>query len=202
MARAGAGKRAEPAAANDRGGPFDSIGAQASATVRQAAEVLEQELSSGLEETRRLQRRFAETGRLEAGDFNEVSARVRSNAHGLIDTTGARFGEMAADDVQDLLARFTKDAHEVFDSFMDLVESSPPLINRLLGRADAQTPTEAQTTESQTAEAPTAAEATQGTSLGTAAARKAAPRKAAPRKASARKASPRKASPRGTRSGE
>ena len=194
MATAGAGKRAEPAAANDRGEQFDSIGAQASATVRQAAEVLEQELSAGLEETRRLQRRFAETGRLEAGDFNEVSARVRSNAHGLIDTTGARFAEMAAGDVQDLLTRFTKDAHEVFDSFMDLVESSPPLINRLLGRADAQTPADPQTP----ADAPTAA----GAAPRTAASRTASPRKASPRKASPRKASPRKASPRGTRSGE
>jgi hypothetical protein len=136
--------------------------------VRQAADVLEQELSSGLEQTRRLQRRFTEQGRLEPGDLSEVVARVRSNAHGLIDTAAARLNEMAADDVQDLLGRFSQDAHDVFDALMDLVDSSPVLINRVLGKAEASP----------------------------AASPKATPAKATPRKATPAKATPRKATPR------
>jgi hypothetical protein len=175
--------------ANDR---LHSIGDQASATVRQAAEVLEQELSSGLEETRRLQRRFTEHGRLEPGDLSEVVARVRSNAHGLIDTAAARFDEMAADDVQDLLGRFTKDAHEAFDSLMDLVDSSPVLINRLLGRAEANASTQGETGATNPSSSGEAGRATDG------AAGSATTRKATSRKATPRKATPRKATPRGT----
>lgn len=188
------GKRDTSKPAREADDRFHAIGEQASATVRQAADVFEQELSSGLEEARRLQRRFTERGRLEPGDLSEVVARVRSNAHGLIDTAAARFNDMAADDVQDLVGRFTNDAHEVFDALMDLVDSSPPLINRLLDGAGSLVQAGTGTTDSaSTSEEPSATDAAAGSATPS---KRAAPRKASSGRAGASRTAPRKAAPR------
>lgn len=112
---------------------------QTSSAVRLAADVLQEELSAGIQEARRLQQKLTEQRRLEPGDLEEVAARVRRNAHQLIDMVAERFGDLRADDVQELGHRFAKDAHEVFDSVMDLVDSAPGVVNRLVERADTMT---------------------------------------------------------------
>jgi hypothetical protein len=112
-----------------------SVSEQASATVRQAADVLEQELSAGLDEARRLQKKLTDQRRIEPGDLDEVAARVRGNAHLLIDMVSDRFADLGADDVQELGQRFTKDAHGVFDALLDLVEAAPDLVNKLAEKA-------------------------------------------------------------------
>ena len=119
-----------------------SLSEQASATVRQAADVLEQELSAGLDEARRLQRKLTDQRRIEPGDLDEVSARVRGNAHLLIDMVSERFGDLGGDDVQELGQRFAKDAHGAFDALLDLVQAAPELVNRLVDKPESATPSE------------------------------------------------------------
>ena len=111
-----------------------SLSEQTSATVRQAADVLEQELSAGLEEARRLQKKLTDQRRIEPGDLDEVSARLRGNAHLLIDMVSERFTDLGADDVQDIAQRFAKDAHGAFDALVDLVSAAPDLVNQLADR--------------------------------------------------------------------
>jgi hypothetical protein len=115
-----------------------SLSQKASDVVVQAAGVFEEELSAGIEEARRLQRQFTSRGRLEPGDLDEVAARVRSNAHLLIDLVAQRFGDLRSDDVQNLSSRVAKDAHEVFDAIMDLVDAAPAVVNKVMELAETQ----------------------------------------------------------------
>jgi hypothetical protein len=115
-----------------------SAGEQASAAVRQAAAILESELSGGIDEARRLQQRFTERRRLEPGDLDEVAERVRRSTHDLIDMLSERFHDLGAQDVQDLASRFGKDAHAVLDGVMDLVDAAPGVVNRLMEKSDAR----------------------------------------------------------------
>jgi hypothetical protein len=119
------------------GGQFSEVGAEASRVVRNAAEILESEMSGGIEETRRLQRRFIETRRLEDGDLDEVADRLRRTGHQMIDMLSERASEMGSGDVQDLAARFGKDAHEVLDGLIDLVGLAPRVVNTLMEQVDA-----------------------------------------------------------------
>ena len=128
----------QPAA--DSSEQLRSAGEQASSAVLQAADVLESELSGGIEEARRLQSKFTEKRRLEPGDLDEVATRVRRSAHDLIDVLTERFHDLGAQDVQDLAGRFGKDAHSVLDGVMDLVDVVPDVVNRLVERADTMLP--------------------------------------------------------------
>lgn len=112
-----------------------SLSDQASATVRQAADVLEQELAAGLDEARRLQKKLTDQRRIEPGDLDEVSARVRGNAHLLIDMVSERFADLGTDEVQELGQRFAKDARGAFDALLDLVEAAPDVVNKLVEKA-------------------------------------------------------------------
>jgi hypothetical protein len=124
----------EPEARSESRERMRSASEQASSVVRQAADILESELSGGIEEARRLQQRFTEQRRLEPGDLDELASRVRRSAHDLIDVLTDRFHDLGAQDVQDLANRFSKDAHSALDGVMDLVDAAPEVVNRLIDR--------------------------------------------------------------------
>ena len=115
-------------------------GDQVSSAVLQAADVLESELAGGIEETRRLQAKFTDRRRLEPGDLEEISARMRRSGHDLIDVLTERVHDLGAQDVQDLAGRFGKDAHSVLDGVIDLVSVVPDVVNRLMERVDPMRP--------------------------------------------------------------
>jgi hypothetical protein len=112
----------------------------ASTAVRQAATVLESELSSGLAGVRKIQQRFTKERRVDQKEFDEVLERFRGNAHELIDVAAGRMADLRAPDVQDLSQRLTADAHDLFDTVLNLVGMAPDIVNRLAGRAEAQFP--------------------------------------------------------------
>ena len=120
--------------------PLEAAAADASTAVRQAATVLESELSSGLAGVRKIQQRFTKERRVDQKEFDEVLERFRGNAHELIDVAAGRMADLRAPDVQDLSQRLTADAHDLFDTVLNLVGMAPDIVNRLAGRAEAQFP--------------------------------------------------------------
>jgi hypothetical protein len=112
----------------------------ASAAVTQAATVLESELSSSLAGLRKIQQRFTKERRVDQKEFDAVLERFRANAHELIDVTAGRMADLRSDDVQDLSQRLTADAHDLFDTMLNLVGMAPDIVNRLAGRAETQFP--------------------------------------------------------------
>jgi hypothetical protein len=147
-----ASKRASNGASKKSGGGKDSpsteasddqvqaISEEASAVVRKAADVFETELSGGVAEARRLQKTFTERETLEPGDLDELAARVRRNAHQLIDAVSQRVNDLREDDVRDLTDRFTSDAHQVLDAFVDLADLAPRFVNSAMERVKSLKP--------------------------------------------------------------
>lgn len=139
-ARTGSGKKATKKATKDapstdaREGQVAAVSEEASAVVRQAADVFETELSGGVAEARRLQQTFTEREKLEPGDLDDLALRVRRNAHELIDAVSQRINDFREDDVRDLTDRFTADAHQVLDAFVDLADIAPRFVNAAMDR--------------------------------------------------------------------
>ena len=111
-----------------------------SKAVRQAATVLEGELSSGLAGVRKIQQRFTKEHRVDQKEFDEVLDRFRVNAHELIDVAAGRMADLRSPDVQDLSQRLTTDAHDLFDTMLNLVGMAPDIVNRLAAGAEKQLP--------------------------------------------------------------
>ena len=116
--------------------PSDDAAAATSSAVRQAAEVLEEQLSTGLAGARRLSAGFARDHRVDRAAFDEVLERLRSSAHELIDVVAAQAPDLGTQEVQGLAARFAADAHSMFDVMIDLATTAPDLANRLAGAAE------------------------------------------------------------------
>jgi hypothetical protein len=115
-------------------------GAEVSAAVRKAATVLESELSSSLAGVRRLESRFTKDRRVDEKAFDEVVQRLRRNAHEFIDMASSRLADLRSEDVQDLSRRLTADAHDLFDTMINMVGMAPDVINRLAARTDEAPP--------------------------------------------------------------
>lgn len=120
---------------NAKGGRLGTAGRTASTAVREAASVLEQELAATLPGVRRLQERFTKEGRVDQKEFTDVLERARATSHEFINLAADRMTDLRSADVQELSQRLTSDAHDLFDSMINLVALAPDIMNRLAGRA-------------------------------------------------------------------
>ncbi|MGW5153678.1 hypothetical protein [Rhodococcus koreensis] len=104
--------------------------------VRDAADILERELSSGLSGARILQRQLFDDHQVSDEEFTAVTGRFRETAHQAITAFSDRLAEQSSDGSNDLARRFSRDAHDAFDAVMDLVDTTPSLINFLAKSAE------------------------------------------------------------------
>lgn len=116
--------------------PLDAAARDASTAVRQAATVLESELSAGLAGARKVEARLTSERRLDEKEVDAVLQRLRQNAHEAIDAVAGRVKDLRSDDVQDLSLRLTRDAHDLFDMMINLLGMAPDVFNRLSARAE------------------------------------------------------------------
>jgi hypothetical protein len=171
----------------ETGQRLEEAGDEASKAVRRAADVLEREVSAGLDESRRMERVALDNRRLDPEQLRQVADRFRRNAHDLIDMVGNRVVEMTGDDTRDLSRRLSGDAHSLLDALVDLAEVAPDVVNSLAqritdpGNHQAGTPGEPAKAKSTTPPA------------------KRAPRKTTQRKASSAKAAPAKSTRKASR---
>jgi hypothetical protein len=93
--------------------------------VKQAAAILQQELADHSARASTMQQKFAETRKVDPGEFKALSDRVRQDVHDLIAMAGEMFSELRTDDVQTLVAQMATDAHDVVDTAMNLIENTP-----------------------------------------------------------------------------
>jgi hypothetical protein len=97
--------------------------------VRGAADVFERELSSSLAGARTLQRQLFDDHRVHDEDFAAVTGRFRETAHQTIAAFSDRLADQSAEENKDLVHRFSRDAQDAFDAFIELVDKAPSLIN-------------------------------------------------------------------------
>lgn len=112
------------------------MGPGTSEVVRRATEVLESELSTGLDAARRAQERFRKERRVEAGDFEAAVSRFRADGHALVDLARDLTRGLRSETAGDLTERLTRDAHDALDLALSLVDLAPDLINRAVRLTD------------------------------------------------------------------
>jgi hypothetical protein len=119
---------------------LESAAQDASRAVRQAASVLEAELATGLAGVRKVETRFTKERRVEQKDFDEILEQARQTTHQLIDVASGRVADLRSDEFQDISSRLTSDAHDLFDTMINMVGMAPDVINRLAARAEKALP--------------------------------------------------------------
>ncbi|MFQ6331504.1 hypothetical protein ACLMAL_36015 (plasmid) [Nocardia sp. CWNU-33] len=129
-----AGKHDSSDEADDR--RIHELSSDVANAVRGAADVFERELSSSLAGARTLQRQLFDDHRVRDEDFTAVTGRFRETAHQTITAFSDRLADQSADGNKDLAHRFSRDAQDAFDAFMDLVDRAPSLINFLAKSAE------------------------------------------------------------------
>jgi len=130
-------------------GALGESGAEVSAAVRKAANVLESELSSSLAGVKSVESRLTKDRRVDEKAFDEVIQRFRGNAHEFIDMASSRVADLRSEDVQDLSKRLTADAHALFDSLINIMGMAPEVMNRLAARGEEMFPEPKRSAESQ-----------------------------------------------------
>jgi hypothetical protein len=98
--------------------------------VKQAASILQKEVTDGAGLANDMQQKFATTKRVERGEFQVLADRVRTDVHDLIAIAAEMFAELRTDEVGELVTRFATDAHDVVDTTMNLVENTPDAATR------------------------------------------------------------------------
>jgi uncharacterized protein (DUF1778 family) len=106
------------------------VARDASEAVKQAASILQKELSDSAGLASEMQQKFSTTRRVEQGEFKVLADRVRKDVHDLIAIASEMFTELRTDEVQSLVTRIATDAHDVVDTTMNLVENTPEAATR------------------------------------------------------------------------
>jgi hypothetical protein len=96
-----------------------------SEVAKQAADILQRELADHSTRAARMQDQYAATRRVDPDEFKALSDRVRKDVHDLIAMAGEMFTELRTDEVQSVVSSMARDAHDVVDTAMNLVENTP-----------------------------------------------------------------------------
>jgi len=112
------------------------LGSGTAESVRRATEVLEGELAAGVASARKAEDRFRRERKVDAKDLEEVLARFRTDGHDLVDVARELTAELRSDATSALAQKLIADAHGALDTVLDLVTLAPDLVNRLLALAD------------------------------------------------------------------
>jgi hypothetical protein len=107
-------------------------GTRASDAVQHAATVFEEELAAGIAGAEQLERRFRDEHRIDPRELHNVIGRFRSDGHEVIEVLADRIGELQPGDTRSLAQRFIDDAHGLLDTFANLVDTAPDIVNRLM----------------------------------------------------------------------
>lgn len=106
-------------------------GAQAARAVKDAASVLEQELSQSLPGLRKLSSELAAHQEINRAALNEVTDKFRATGHTFVDMSMGAAQELRSEEMSSLTDRITSDAHQMVDIFVDLVGLAAEISSRL-----------------------------------------------------------------------
>ena len=110
---------------------FERISQNTADIVRTAAELLDEELASGIVAARRMQQRFAEERRIDPRDFRAAAQKLQSDAHGFIGLLETQLREMRSNENAELMQRLVGQSHGLIDLFFDLTSTAAEVANQL-----------------------------------------------------------------------
>jgi len=125
-------KKAGRADAGKRRAQIDRIGNAGAEIVRQAASLLDEEMSAGIVAARAMQKRLRSERRIDPVDFKPTLDRFQANAHAVVDQLGQQVGTMLSKKDAELALRFVDSTHELLDLLSDLVGTGAEIANQLI----------------------------------------------------------------------
>jgi hypothetical protein len=129
------GKRATATATGRRGGGdkqrFAQINSATSQIVRQAAELLDEEVAAGIVTAKQMQDRFARERRVDPADLQVSLQRFQADAHEVVTMLDQQLAELRSDDNAALVSRLVSNAHDLVDVLVGVVNMGADIANQL-----------------------------------------------------------------------
>lgn len=122
---------ATPEAEGGRRARFEQINRAGSQIVRDAAALLDEEMAAGIVAARNMQQRMDRERRVDRADFGEALQRFQGDAHEILNLVGNQLGELRPGDSSELLARFTRNLHDLLDVVVGVVGTSAEIAGQL-----------------------------------------------------------------------
>jgi hypothetical protein len=110
---------------------FAQINSATSQIVRQAAELLDEEIAAGIVTARQMQERFTRERRVDPADFQGSLQRFQSDAHEVVTLLDQQFTELRSGENAELVSRLVSNAHDLVDVLVGLVNSGADIANQL-----------------------------------------------------------------------
>jgi hypothetical protein len=119
--------------ATRRNGPgrIKDISNSSAEIVRDAAALLDQELSAGIVAARQVQRRFQKERRVDPADFKEALQKFQGDAHQIVSSLNDRFGELGSEQNARLVKRLVNHTHDVLDLAVEMVNVGAEIADQL-----------------------------------------------------------------------
>jgi hypothetical protein len=99
--------------------------------VKDAAALLDQEVSAGIVAARQMQRRFQKERRIDPSDFKGALEKFQGDAHQMVNSLNDRFEELGSQQSARLIQRLVNHTHDVLDLAVEMVNVGAEIANQL-----------------------------------------------------------------------
>ncbi len=108
------------------------IGKGTSDIIHKAVSILEEEVAAGIVTAKEVDRSIRENKNVQSDELNKLVARLRNDAHDIVNIVSEQFDELRSEESDDLSKKFQKDAHDAVDVMLNIVDVAPDIINLLI----------------------------------------------------------------------
>lgn len=110
---------------------FAQLNSATSQIVRQAAELLDEEVAAGVVAARQMQDRFNRERRIDPADFQGSLQRFQSDAHEVVTLLDQQFAELRSEENAELVSRLVSNAHDLVDVLVGVVNMGADIASQL-----------------------------------------------------------------------
>jgi hypothetical protein len=110
---------------------FAQLNSATSQIVRQAAELLDEEVAAGIVAAKQMQDRFSRERRVDPADFQGSLQRFQSDAHEVVTMLDQQFAELRSEENAELVSRLVSNAHDLVDVLVGVVNMGADIASQL-----------------------------------------------------------------------
>ena len=100
--------------------------------VKDAADILDEEVASGIIAARQVQERFKKENRIDPKDFESALQKFNADAHEVLTMVGKQIDELSSRENSEMTKRLMGRTHDVLDLAIEMVNTGAGLANELL----------------------------------------------------------------------
>src|ERR1700728_1336066 len=108
--------------------------------IKEAASMLDEELSAGILAAQRVEKRFRKEGRCDEAAFKQVVDKFQNDARDVVGVLSERLKALRSPHTQQIAERFVKHAHSALDLFVEMISMGADLADQLAQATKAKQP--------------------------------------------------------------